>query len=137
LRKQHPIFRRRKWFRGKPVKGKGPEDIAWFLPEGGEMEDHNWDHDFARSLGIYLNGLGLHSVDPKGVPIKDDNFYLMFNAHSEPLTYRLPEILIKKTWEIVLDTSDDSVFEETLDNPENIRVEGRAVVVLRNKLLNE
>jgi isoamylase len=137
LRKQHPIFRRRKWFRGKPVKGKGPEDIAWFLPEGGEMEDHNWDHDFARSLGIYLNGLGLHSVDPKGVPIKDDNFYLMFNAHSEPLTYRLPEILIKKTWEIVLDTSDDSVFEETLDNSENIRVEGRAVVVLRNKLLNE
>jgi isoamylase len=137
LRKQHPIFRRRKWFRGKPVKGQGPEDIAWFLPEGGEMEDHNWDHDFARSLGIYLNGLGLHSVDPKGVPIKDDNFYLMFNAHSEPLTYRLPEILIKKTWEIVLDTSDDSVFEETLDNPENIRVEGRAVVVLRNKLLNE
>jgi isoamylase len=137
LRKRHPIFRRRKWFRGKPVKGKGPEDIAWFLPEGGEMEDHNWDYDFARSLGIYLNGLGLHSVDPKGVPIKDDNFYLMFNAHSEPLAYRLPETLINKTWEIALDTSNDSIFEETLNNPENILVEGRAVVVLRNKLFND
>lgn len=137
LRKDHPIFRRRKWFRGKPVKGKGPEDIAWFLPEGGEMEDHNWDHDFARSLGIYLNGLGLHSVDPKGVPIKDDNFYLMFNAHHEPLHYRLPEMLINKTWEIVLDTGNDAIFEETLNNKESVRVEGRAVVVLRNKLFNE
>ncbi|MES2268402.1 MAG: glycogen debranching protein GlgX [Bacteroidota bacterium] len=137
LRKDHPIFRRRKWFRGKPVKGKGPEDIAWFLPEGGAMEDHNWDHDFARSLGIYLNGLGLHSVDPMGVPIKDDNFYLMFNAHYEPLDYRLPEILSKKNWEIVLDTANDHVFEETINNQESIRVEGRAVVVLRNKLFNE
>jgi isoamylase len=137
LRKDHPIFRRRKWFRGKPVKGKGPEDIAWFLPEGGEMEDHNWDHDFARSLGIYLNGLGLHSVDPKGIPIKDDNFYLMFNAHHEPLHYKLPEMLSNKTWEIVLDTDNDAIFEEPLNNKESVRVEGRAVVVLRNKLFNE
>lgn len=137
LRKDHPIFRRRKWFRGKPVKGKGPEDIAWFLPEGGEMEDHNWDHDFARSLGIYLNGLGLHSVDPKGVPIKDDNFYLMFNAHSEPLDYSLPEMLINKTWEIVLDTGNDEVSGKTLNNRESVRVEGKAIVVLRNKLFNE
>jgi isoamylase len=134
LRKGHPIFRRRKWFRGKPVKGKGPEDIAWFLPEGGEMEDHNWDHDFARSLGIYLNGLGLHSVTPKGEPIRDDNFYIMFNAHSEPLNYKLPDFLIKKSWQVVLDTSNDQFFDQTINNPENIRVEGRAVVVLCNKL---
>ena len=137
LRKEHPIFRRRKWFRGTPVKGKGPEDIAWFLPEGGEMEDHNWDHDFARSLGIYLNGLGLHSVDPKGVPIKDDNFYIMFNAHSEPLEYGLPTFLAQKSWQMVLNTANDHVSDETLNNQESIRVEGRAVVVLRNKLVNE
>jgi len=137
LRKKHPVFRRRKWFRGKPVKGKGPEDIAWYLPEGGDMEDHNWDHDFARSLGIYLNGLGLHSVDAKGVSIKDDNFYLMFNAHHEPLDFKLPQILAKKNWEIVLDTNNDNIFEESLNNSESILVAGRAVVVLRNKLFNE
>ena len=137
LRLNHPIFRRRKWFRGTPVKGKGPEDIAWFLPEGGEMQNHNWGHDFARSLGIYLNGLGLHSVDPKGVPLKDDNFYLMFNAHSEPLDYRLPEILMHKKWQIVLDTGDDDVSEEIVNNRESIRVGGRAVVVLLNKLFDE
>ncbi|WP_454803393.1 glycogen debranching protein GlgX [Mucilaginibacter phyllosphaerae] len=137
LRKKHPVFRRRKWFRGKPVKGKGPEDIAWYLPEGGDMEDHNWDHDFARSLGIYLNGLGLHSVDAKGVSIKDDNFYLMFNAHHEPLDFKLPQILAKKNWEVVLDTNNDNVFEESLNNSESILVAGRAVVVLRNKLFNE
>lgn len=137
LRLKHPVFRRRKWFKGKPVKGKGPEDIAWFLPGGDEMEDHNWDHDFARSLGIYLNGFGLHSVDAKGIPIKDDSFYLMFNAYDQHIDYRLPAFLINKDWEIVLDTSNDDVFEKSLNNQETIRVEGRAVVVLRNKILNE
>jgi isoamylase len=137
LRKNHPVFRRRKWFKGQPVKGKGPEDIAWFLPEGGQMEDENWNHDFARSLGIFLNGMGLHSVNPQGEPIRDDNFYLMFNAHHEPLEYTLPEILSQKSWEVVLDTSNDDVFGQTLNNNETIRVEGRAVVVLRNKLFNE
>jgi isoamylase len=32
------------------------EDIAWFLPGGTEMEEENWNHDFARSLGVFLNG---------------------------------------------------------------------------------
>ncbi|QHS56863.1 glycogen debranching protein GlgX [Mucilaginibacter sp. 14171R-50] len=137
LRKNHPVFRRRQWFRGKPVKGKGPEDIAWFLPEGGEMEDHNWDHDFARSLGIYLNGLGLHSIDAYGEHIKDDNFYIMFNAHHEAIEYTLPGVLAHKTWQIVLDTNNDEVLEQTLNKDEKISVEGRSVVVLRNKLFNE
>jgi isoamylase len=61
----------------------------------------------------------------------------MFNAHDQHIEFRLPAFLINKDWEIVLDTSDDDLFEKTLNNPESIRVEGRAVVVLRNKLFDE
>ncbi|TWR31528.1 glycogen debranching protein GlgX [Mucilaginibacter pallidiroseus] len=135
LRKNHPIFRRRRWFKGKPVKGKGPGDIAWFLPEGTEMEDHHWDHDFARSLGIYLNGLGLHASDQQGVPIKDDNFYIMFNAHYEPISYTLPGFLSAKDWQIVLDTSNDEIEEQNLHTGNSIIVEGRSVMVLCNKII--
>jgi hypothetical protein len=46
-------------------------------------------------------------------------------------------MLSNKTWEIVLDTDNDAIFEEPLNNKESVRVEGRAVVVLRNKLFNE
>ncbi|MBL4675149.1 MAG: glycogen debranching protein GlgX [Mucilaginibacter sp.] len=134
IRKDHPAFRRRRWFQGRPVKGKGLEDIAWFLPEGNEMEEENWNHDFARSLGIFLNGHGLHSVDNTGDPVTDDNFYVIFNAHHDQLEYHIPDVLVSKSWEIILDTSNDEITAQPLAKKEVINVEGRSVVVLRNKL---
>jgi isoamylase len=134
LRKDHPTFRRRKWFQGRPVKGKGLEDIAWFLPEGTEMEEENWTHDFARSLGVFLNGKGVHSLGPKGEQITDDNFYIIFNAHHEQLDYLIPEKLSNRQWTKVLDTADDDFVELQLNNDEHILVQGRSVVLLQNKL---
>ncbi|CAM5254813.1 glycogen debranching protein GlgX [Streptomyces griseus] len=39
LRRDHPVFRRRRFFHGRPVEGTHDElsDIAWFTPEGEEM----------------------------------------------------------------------------------------------------
>ncbi|PLW88307.1 glycogen debranching protein GlgX [Mucilaginibacter sp.] len=134
IKKDHPVFRRRRWFQGQPIKGKGLEDIAWFLPEGMEMEDENWNHDFARSLGVFLNGMGIHSVDNEGNAIKDDNFYIMFNAHYEPLEYKLPEKLAQKNWHVVLDTSDDSVQDKQINSGESIHVPARSIVILCSPL---
>ncbi|RYU92179.1 glycogen debranching enzyme GlgX [Mucilaginibacter terrigena] len=134
LRKDHPVFRRRKWFQGQPVKGKGLEDIAWFLPEGTEMEDENWNHDYARSLGVFLNGHGLHHLGPKGEKITDDNFYVIFNGHHEPLEYKIPEKLSHKDWMKVLDTAQEEWVEQTLTNEDCILIQGRSVVLLQNKL---
>ncbi|WP_374949206.1 glycogen debranching protein GlgX [Mucilaginibacter sp.] len=134
IRKEHPIFRRRRWFQGQPVKAKGLEDIAWFLPEGTEMEEENWNHDFARSLGVFLNGRGLHAVGPQGEQIYDDTFYVIFNAHHEPLEYHLPEKIYSDSWRIVLDTSNDEVTEQPLSKQESIMVDGRSIVLLHHPL---
>jgi len=131
LRKDHPAFRRRKWFQGVPIRGKDLEDIAWFLPEGAEMSDENWNHDFAKSLGVFLNGKGLHYVDPKGEKIIDDNFYMIFNAHNEPLDYHLPEKILNKAWTKILDTSKGLINEEVVSESDIIKVEGRSVVLLQ------
>ena len=114
-----------------PIRGKGLEDIAWFLPEGTEMSDENWNHDFAKSLGVFLNGKGLHYVDPKGEQIIDDNFYMIFNAHDEPLDYHLPEKILDKPWTKILDTSTGKVGEELISENEVIKVNGRSVVLLQ------
>ena len=134
LRKDHPIFRRRKWFQGEPIKGKGLEDIAWFLPEGDEMSDENWNHDFAKSLGVFLNGKGIHHVGTKGEPITDDNFYLIFNAHHEPLEYVLPSKIIGKQWTKILDTSDDTQNDIQINDKETLTIQGRSVVLLQQPL---
>src|SRR5690606_3266418 len=134
LRLTQHVFCRRKWFAGKPVKDVGTKDIAWFLPNGKEMPEKNWDHDFARSLGVFLNGHGIHSVDDKGEPIVGDSFYLVFNAYHEPLDFVLPkDKRYGSFWVKLIDTTAP-LIEELTDRMEagrHIEVAGRALQVYR------
>jgi isoamylase len=137
LRRMHPVIRRRKWFQGQPIKGNGLKDIAWFLPEGTEMEDEHWDHDYALSLAVFLNGEGIRSQGKKGEKIIDDSFYIMFNASDIPIDYKFPPEYYNTNWTLVLDTSKDLVNEQAGDSriKDTIRVEGRSIVVLQHPLL--
>ena len=87
LRAAHPVFRRRRFFSGSPVRkrgGDGLPDIAWFAPDGSEMSDEDWDSGFAKSIAVYLNGQGIPDLDERGQRVTDDSFVLCFNAHYEP-----------------------------------------------------
>ena len=132
FRKNHPAFCRKKWFQGRPVKGRGLEDISWFLPEGIEMTDNHWQHDFAKSLGVYLNGNRIHTTALKGKQVTDDSFYIVFNAYYKPLDFKLPPSHYGKKWFRVLDSSC-RIFEETQGHdPESIiNADARSVVVFK------
>ncbi|MBA4057405.1 MAG: glycogen debranching enzyme GlgX, partial [Marivirga sp.] len=135
LRKEHPVFCRRKWFQGRPVKGRGLEDISWFLPEGIEMTDDHWQHDFAKSLGVYLNGKGIHTTTLKGKRVMDDSFYIIFNAHHEPLDFKLPPCHYGKKWVTILDSSMRKLDKADTFGPEGIvHAQARSVVVLKYPL---
>lgn len=134
FRREHPVFCRRNWFRGQPIKGIGVEDIAWFLPDGTEMPDENWDHDHARSLAVFLSGHGIHGVSDTGERILDDSFYIIFNAYHEPLEYQLPDKKYGQEWVRVLDTATGFLDNEGNENvrfSSPVAVPGRSVVVFR------
>ena len=134
FRREHPVFCRRNWFRGQPIKGIGVEDIAWFLPDGTEMPDENWDHDHARSLAVFLSGHGIRGVSDTGERILDDSFYIIFNAYHEPLEYQLPDKKYGQEWVRVLDTATgflDNEGNETVRFSSPVAVPGRSVVVFR------
>lgn len=131
LRKEHPIFCRRKWFQGMPIKGAGLEDIAWFLPEGTEMEDSHWQNDFARSLAVFLNGQGIRSLNDDGTKVVDQSFYIMFNAFWEPIEYTLPPMKYSKRWVKVLDTAFEKIERsEEFEAEQKVKVGPRSIVVL-------
>ena len=134
LYKHHPVFSRRRWFQGHPIKGVGIEDIAWFLPEGTEMTEENWSNDFAKSLAVYLNGHGLRSLDPKGQKILDDDFYVVFNAYHDALDYKLPSEKYGEEWTRVLDTEENCVEEngEVYGAGDIVNIKGRSVVVFKH-----
>jgi isoamylase len=134
ITKSHPTFRRRRWFQGQPIKGSSLHDIAWFLPEGGLMEEQNWNEDYAKSLGIFLNGMGLHSVGLKGEKIVDYSFYVIFNAYHDGLDFHLPGPDYGDQWVQVLNTAAGwNESEEVFEASSVINVSGRSIMLLRTK----
>jgi glycogen operon protein len=110
LRHRHPVFWRRRWFQGRPIRGTQVSDIGWFTPAGAEMSEADWQAGFAKSLGVFLNGRDIRSPNERGEPIVDDSFYLMFNAHSEPLDFTLPEEKWGRRWALILDTAEEADY---------------------------
>jgi isoamylase len=130
----HPVFCRRRWFKGKPIKGTDLHDIAWFLPNGDMMSEENWRQDFAKSLGVFLNGKALKAAGPMGEDLNDNSFYIIFNAYEGELGYVLPSEEFGSTWMKVIDTHENFFEEEDgkiFAPGETITVQGRSVVVLK------
>jgi isoamylase len=139
LRREHAAFSRKSWFKGEPIKGDGVEDIAWFLPDGSHMTEENWQHDFAKSLAVFLNGQGLHAVNSKGDNVIDDNFYIIFNAHEGVLDYKLPQQKYAKDWAVLIDTSKPTFnpTDRIYKAEEVIHVEGRSIILLQHHLIQD
>ncbi|MFJ6214044.1 glycogen debranching protein GlgX [Streptomyces sp. NPDC092296] len=106
LRRDHPVFRRRRFFHGRPVSGTHDDlsDIAWFTPGGAEMADRDWKASYAKSLTVFLNGYAISEPDRRGGKIIDDSFLLMFNAHYEPLDFVVP-VNHGREWQVIVDTA--------------------------------
>jgi len=131
IKLKHPVFCRKRWFQGLKIKGSGLEDIAWFLPEGEQMEAHNWEEDYAKSLAVFLNGKGLRSVDEQGNKVIDHSFYLIFNAYHEGLSYQLPSEKYGGEWKVMLNSGNPDKATGKYNPGEQIAVEGRTVILLK------
>ncbi|HEY2434097.1 MAG TPA: glycogen debranching protein GlgX [Vicinamibacterales bacterium] len=137
LRSAHPVFCRRRWFQGRAIRGSEVGDIGWFTPGGTVMSDQDWQTGFAKSLGVFLNGEAIPTLGLHGERVVDDSFYVMFNAHSEPVEFVLPESKWGEHWSIALDTSavpdhvDGEASGRALAAGEHLHVQGWSLVLLR------
>jgi isoamylase len=135
LRREHPVFRRRRFFDGRPVRRRGQDtlpDIQWFAPDGTEMTEEDWESGFGRSVAVYLNGLGIPSTDARGERVTDDSFYLCFSAHDEAIEFRAPGTEYAPSWEVEIDTMEPQATDGATVAPDSmIAVGPRALVVLR------
>jgi isoamylase len=133
LRRDHPLFRRREFFQGAPVGDSGRKDVAWLAPDGHEMTPEEWEKDFARSLGMWLNGEELPETDGRGRPLHDASFLVLFNAHHDVVEFKLPALTDGGAWTTEIDTTGD----EGEPPPGRKRpsgtysLQGRSLVVLR------
>jgi isoamylase len=107
LRAEHPVFRRRRFFSGRAIRGGRQRlgDIAWFTLAGEEMTGDDWDAGFAKSLTVFLNGRAISEPDRRGGRIQDDSFLLLFNASEQDLVFTIPPRRYGQRWAKALDTA--------------------------------
>jgi glycogen operon protein len=136
LRRRHPIFRRRKFFEGKPIAewDKVP-DISWLQPDAEPMTTRNWQAGDTRTLTVVLNGSALNEKDRFGRPQEDRSFALFFNSAENPTTVLIPGRAAGTVWAEVLDTAVWPVpaltARATHRAGEHRVVQSRSVVVLQ------
>jgi glycogen operon protein len=135
LRREHPVFRRRRFFDGRPVRrgaGAPLPDIGWFTPDAREMAEEDWEAGFGKSVAVFLNGEGIPSRDSRGERITDSSFVLMFNAHDGSIEFTLPSTEYGDKWEVVLDTAAPTRGEPAVrEAGATLTVDARSLTILR------
>ena len=106
LRAEHPVFRRKRFFQGRPIHGSSSTDIAWLRPDGQNMTDDDWSNDHMSAIAIYLSGHGIPDRNELGERVVDDSFLLLINASHQTSTFTLPDRTFGQAWERVVDTAD-------------------------------
>lgn len=132
LRRDHPVFRRRRFFAGAPERGGESDlrDIAWMSPAGTHMSDAQWQEEFARAVMVFLNGDAIAEPDLRGEEIVDDSFLVLFNAQPEPVQFTLPDAEYGETWTVALDSDHQLAPGDELAHSTTIEIAHRSTVVL-------
>jgi glycogen operon protein len=126
LRRNHPVFRRTSFFEGK---GDQLPDVWWMRPDGRRMTRRDWDNLESRAIGAFLNGDELRAETRRGEEVRDESFLILFNAHFEEISFRLPTRRFGVRWQHVLSTG---WFEgDRLVPGADVTVESRSITVLR------
>jgi isoamylase len=132
IKKEHPVFHRRRFFKGRQIKDSEVKDIAWFASHGKEMTSEDWGRGLL-TLGIRLAGDAIEEMDEAGNPIVDDSFLLLLNAYHQALPFTLPAHKKGVAWEWVFDTSktDNKKVPQTWRGGKIYHMEGRSAALFR------
>jgi isoamylase len=134
LRKTQAAFRRRHFFQGRPIHGAEIKDLYWLKPDGTEMSDRDWASGFARCLGMVLPGDQIAEVGEHGERIVGDSFAILFNAHHEPISFRLGARQRNVYWTCVLDTAAPVAPQRTFEHMSEFPLQAHCLAVLRAEL---
>ncbi|WP_169582328.1 MULTISPECIES: glycogen debranching protein GlgX [Microbacterium] len=140
LRREHPTFRRRRFFNGRPVRreeGAPIPDIVWARPDGTQMQPEDWDSGFGRAVAVFLNGDGIRERDRRGEAISDHHFIVLFNAGEDVVEFRIPEDEFSPKWDVIVDTAGEHANTEPVEPGSSLAVLGRSLMVLREHELPE
>lgn len=107
LRKRTPGLRRETFLKGARGTGHEHKDVSWRHPDGRELDAGDWHDGQARTIGILI---GQAFVDLQGEA--QGHLYLLCNAGDAPVSFHIPQSMLRTQWQLAFDTALDGLCVE-------------------------
>jgi glycogen operon protein len=132
LRRTHPVFRQKAFFRGQPVGDEGVKDLAWLGANGEELTDAEWFDPQQRTIAMYLDGGGIKSRGSRGERLVDDSFLFVLHAGAADSDVTLPGLPWATAYDVVIDTcAEDGAGGHAYTAGAVLPMAARSAVLLR------
>jgi glycogen operon protein len=132
FRLRHPGFMRPEFYTGRDGNYNAIPDITWYTEKGTSPD---WER-VGYSLALQVNG----SISDVARDKDDNDFFIMFNASQDPVSFAVPPANFRKSWYRAVDTSlhspNDIVpagSEEPLAIASRYRVKAGSMAILISK----
>jgi isoamylase len=105
LRREHPVFRRKRFLTGAEAA-----ELGWFSCAGGPVTEEQWADPTMHAIAVYLDGSDAPDDADDGTPLLDDDFFILVNAYWEEVKFTIPPAReTPQTWFVELDSYDSAV----------------------------
>ncbi len=115
------MLRQGRFFAGRPVHADGTKDIAWFGPDGTEMDHARWHDPGLRVLQMYLHAVALGD----GAAPRDESLLVVLQGAADPQQVRLPGRPWARDYRLLWDSADERPPEPVAPGPAGPGVQGR------------
>ncbi|HBZ72373.1 MAG TPA: hypothetical protein DEP35_22610 [Deltaproteobacteria bacterium] len=132
VRRENPVFRRRRFFQGDALPGRGVKDVSWIGPDGLELTQSGWNDAGNHVLGMLVPGDASDESDVRGRPLQTASLsartlLLLLNSGTRSCPFSLPQIDAKGEWRELLNTAQPA--RRTLRKP-GVNLAAHSIVLL-------
>ncbi|MBK8175824.1 MAG: glycogen debranching protein GlgX [Rhodospirillales bacterium] len=135
LRRQHIVLHRQRFFFSRSIKGTEITDIAWYRPDGKDLDQDDWGDGGLHRISFVVRGeAGEYHLTPRGEPQPDDSFFVILNADHEVVEWTIPTMSAGHVWQLLIETDRDEIVDgETYGDGDLFAVQPRSLAVFIRK----
>lgn len=108
LRKKYPALANLRAFNAGQESENCPE-VVWLRPDGQEMQSHDWDCSFAKTLAFKIKS-----------GVEGQDLVVLLSGYENDLSFQLPQTNKQTPWEVLLNTAQSKMTPEFVMQPEYV-----------------
>ncbi|MET0329844.1 MAG: glycogen debranching protein GlgX [Dyella sp.] len=132
IRQRYPLLRRKHFLTGRVNEQSNVRDVTWLRPEGGVMEEADWNAPHRRTVGMLLEGRA-EEIENRKHGWKY-SLLLLLHAGAEDIPFCLPASTQPEGWQLLV-SSEPSYTPGAHHEAESIlRLPARTLALFRTRV---